>query len=229
MTDQANLERGYRRLLAWYPRAFRRENGQEILAVLMAGAPDGQHRPGPAESADLIRSGLWMRLRPSVPRSAARTVRAAVRLMYAGAAITTLSLIISIISLAFIGRSAATLRLAGRSQPFPVAMTVGIVGGLIVIALWLWMARANSQGRNWARILSTVLFGLATLEFLSALEVIGKNGVAQAFFAGLTWLSGLGAVWLLWRPASSAFFKLQGFAPVPPPRPSLPGQPPRSL
>jgi hypothetical protein len=52
-----------------------------------------------------------------------------------------------------------------------------------------------------------VLFGLATLEFLSALEVIGKNGVAQAFFAGLTWLSGLAAVWLLWRPASSAFFK----------------------
>ena len=69
------------------------------------------------------------------------------------------------------------------------------------------MARATSQGRNWARIVSTVLFGLATLEFLSALEVIGKNGVAQAFFAGLTWLSGLAAVWLLWRPASSAFFK----------------------
>jgi len=26
-------------------------------------------------------------------------------------------------------------------------------------------------------------------------------------FALLTWLSGLGAVWLLWRPASSAFFR----------------------
>ena len=33
-----------------------------------------------------------------------------------------------------------------------------------LIALWLWMARANGQGRNWARILSTVLFGLGTLE-----------------------------------------------------------------
>ena len=38
MSAQANLERGYRRLLAWYPRAFRRENGQEILAVLLACA-----------------------------------------------------------------------------------------------------------------------------------------------------------------------------------------------
>jgi hypothetical protein len=42
MTDQADLERGYRRLLAWYPPEFRHENGQEILAVLMAGARDGQ-------------------------------------------------------------------------------------------------------------------------------------------------------------------------------------------
>ena len=82
MTDQTSLERGYRRLLAWYPRAFRREHGQELLAVLMACAPHGQRRPGLAESADLIRSGLRMRLRPSVPRSAP-TVRAAVRLMYA--------------------------------------------------------------------------------------------------------------------------------------------------
>jgi hypothetical protein len=57
MTDQANLERGYRRLLAWYPRAFRRENGREILAVLLACAPDSQRRPGLAQAADLIRSG----------------------------------------------------------------------------------------------------------------------------------------------------------------------------
>ena len=27
----------------------------------------------------------------------------------------------------------------------------------------------------------------------------------------LTWLAGAAAVWLLWRPASSAFFKPQGF------------------
>ena len=93
MTDQEHLERAYRRLLAWYPREFRRENEQEILAVLMAGAPPGQRRPGLAESADLIRSGLWLRLWPSVPRSA-RTVRAAVKLMYAGAAVSTVNLVI---------------------------------------------------------------------------------------------------------------------------------------
>jgi hypothetical protein len=45
MSDSASLERGYRRLLACYPRAFRRENEEEILAVLMACAQDGQTRP----------------------------------------------------------------------------------------------------------------------------------------------------------------------------------------
>lgn len=203
MTDQANLERRYRRLLAWYPRAFRRENGQEILAVLLASAADGQRRPGLAESADLISSGLRMRLRPSGPRSE-RTVRAAVTLMYAGAAVTTLTLILSIVSLAVIGRSAATLRLAGRTQPFSVAVAVGIVAGLVVIALWLWMARVNRQGRNWARIVSAVLFGLATLELISFSE---SQSVLGLVFWAPTWLLGLAALGQLWRPDSSAFFR----------------------
>src|ERR1022692_4345021 len=51
MTDPASLERRYRRLLACYPRAFRREHTEEMLAVLMAGARQGR-RPSLAESAD---------------------------------------------------------------------------------------------------------------------------------------------------------------------------------
>jgi hypothetical protein len=211
MTKQANLERGYRRLLALFPRAFRRDNGQEILAVLMACAPEGQRRPSRAECADLIGRGLWMRLHPRVPRSA-RTVRAAVQLMYAGAAVTILSLIFSIISLAYVGRQAATLRLAGRSQPAPVALAVVIVGGGVVIALWLGLARASTQGRNWARILSTVLFGLATLELIGVCTE--PRAVLGLAFWAPTWLVGLAAVWLLWRPDSSAFFKPPGAVPA---------------
>jgi uncharacterized membrane protein YuzA (DUF378 family) len=218
MTDQANLERAYRRLLAWYPREFRRENGQEILAVLMASAPPGQRRPGPAESADLICNGLWMRLRPSVPRSA-RTVRAAVRLMYAGAAVSTVNLIML---LAFIGDIKAYHAVLGNrliaaqvSHLNTLFITVAIVSCLVPIALWLWMARANGCGRNWARILSTVLFGLATL----LTGVFGPPGIRLSLVPVVfgptvpvvTWLVGLAAVWLLWRPASSAFFKPPGY------------------
>jgi hypothetical protein len=71
----------------------------------------------------------------------------------------------------------------------------------VPVALWLWMARAASQRRDWARILFTVLFALATL------QLIESQGIVQAFTVALTWLIGLAAMWLLWRPASSAFFK----------------------
>jgi hypothetical protein len=63
MTEPTGLEQGYRRLLAWYPRAFWREHEEEMLAVLMASARPGQRRPGLVESADVIRSALGMRLR----------------------------------------------------------------------------------------------------------------------------------------------------------------------
>jgi hypothetical protein len=135
-------------------------------------------------------------LRPPAP------VLSAAKFMYGGA-ISSAALLIA--ALPFIGDTHGKV-LGHRLTP-TLTITLGAVAGLALIGLWLWMARATSQGKNWARILSTVLFALATLELLSALEGIGKDGVAQAFFAGLTWLSGLAAVWMLWRPASSAFFK----------------------
>ena len=63
MTNSSRLERRYRSLLALYPKAFRREHEQEILSVLMAAAPEGQKRPRLAESADLVRSAIFMRVR----------------------------------------------------------------------------------------------------------------------------------------------------------------------
>ncbi len=62
MNDSAGLERRYRRLLAGYPRAFRREHEQEILTVLIAGADEGQQWPRLGEAANLTKHALWMRL-----------------------------------------------------------------------------------------------------------------------------------------------------------------------
>jgi hypothetical protein len=63
MNDDRDLERRYRRLLACYPAAFRREYEQEILSVLMTGSEQGQRWPRLAEAADLIRSAAFTRLR----------------------------------------------------------------------------------------------------------------------------------------------------------------------
>jgi hypothetical protein len=86
MTGSADLERRYSGLLAWYPAGFRREHEAEMLGVLMESATDDQRRVPLAEEADLIRGALTLRFR--VPPRAPRTVAAAVRLMWAGAAVT---------------------------------------------------------------------------------------------------------------------------------------------
>jgi hypothetical protein len=69
MNDHSDLERRYRRLLAYYPAAFRREHEQEILTVLMAGAEEGQRWPRVGEAADLLRSANSTRLRNRIRTS----------------------------------------------------------------------------------------------------------------------------------------------------------------
>ena len=219
MTEQERLERSYRRLLGWYPREFRREHGPEILAVLMADAPDGRRRPDLAEAADLIRSGLWMRLRPSVPRSA-RTVRAAVKLIYVGAVVSTVNLILLLALFADVKAYHAILRqhltAAQVSHVTTLFITVFILWDLAPIALWLWMARACGRGRNWARIVSTVLFGVATLDLTGPFGTQGvRVSLVPTVFGPtlpvLYWLVGLAVVWLLWRPSSRAYFRPRGY------------------
>jgi hypothetical protein len=136
----------------------------------------------------------------------------AVKLMYVGAAVSTVSLIISVADIASvktaIKKAKPSWTAAQVNQYDRFLITVAIVSGVIGIALWLWMARANNQGKNWARILSTVLFCLATLDLVGVFSQ--PKTVLGLVFPVLTWLVGLGAVFLLWRPESSAFFKPQG-------------------
>ena len=70
LAGDRRLERGYRRLLALYPARYRRVHEEEMLAVLMTTAAEGQHRPGLAETTDLIIGALRVRgqaLRGGVP------------------------------------------------------------------------------------------------------------------------------------------------------------------
>ena len=62
MSDSTQLERRYLRLLAFYPKAFRREHEQEMLSVLIAGAAEGQRRPSLDEAIDLVSNAIFMRM-----------------------------------------------------------------------------------------------------------------------------------------------------------------------
>jgi hypothetical protein len=147
--------------------------------------------------------------RPPAPVS----VLNAVKLMYAGAAISTVSLVISLVDVsgtkAAIKRARPSLPATQVNQLDTFIIALAVVSGVVGIALWLWMARANGQGKSWARVVSSVLFGLATLDLIG---VFSQPKTALGLvFPVLTWLVGAAAVWLLWRPDSTAFFKPQGF------------------
>jgi hypothetical protein len=145
--------------------------------------------------------------RPGPPPS----VVMAVRLMYAGAVVSAVSLVVG---LATVGSLRTALH---KSQPSltPTQLhdlqTVVVVGsiviGLISIGLWVWMALMNKAGKSWARIVATVLFGLDTLFLLLGLARAGA--AASSLVSILTWLIGLGAVVLLWRRDSSEYITAQ--------------------
>jgi hypothetical protein len=56
------LERRYRRLLGWYPRAYRAANADDMLGVALARSGPGRRWPEPGEAVNLIVSGIGERL-----------------------------------------------------------------------------------------------------------------------------------------------------------------------
>ena len=146
--------------------------------------------------------------RPPAPPS----VQKAVKLMYAGAAVSAVSLIVSlIIPLANVASTKASIKKAHPTytgsqvnQVFNLGIGLAIIFGVLGAGLWLWMARANNDGRNWARILSTVFFTIATVELLPALSSAGPLSLLITL---LLWVIGAAAVFFLWRAESSEFIK----------------------
>jgi hypothetical protein len=144
-------------------------------------------------------------LRPTAPAS----VLNAVKLMYAGAAVSLVSLVISLTDISgtktAIRKARPDLTATQISQLNGFIIGVAILSGVVGIGLWLWMSWANKEGKNWARIFSSVLFGLATLDLFGVFSQ--PKTVLGLIFPLLTWVIGLGAIVLIWRPDSSRFFK----------------------
>jgi hypothetical protein len=160
VTGSPELERGYRRVLACYPKAFRRESEDEMVAVLLATAGEGQRRVGLAESADLIVGALRMHF--GMTRTP-RPVRNAVRLMCAGAVLTMADAVIILVTLGGV-RSAAVHDLAARQWPGVMLTQVGpwLASAPVGAGVWLWLAWANGRGYHWARPAFVAFFGLLT-------------------------------------------------------------------
>jgi serine/threonine protein kinase len=138
------------------------------------------------------------------------SMRNAIGLMYTGAAYTLVYAIgVIIVAGAIISKhplAAAAQASSGRATIGGV-VALTILLSVIEIALWLGIARACRNGRSWARVTGTVLFGLHTLGFLGVLASSHPGIGLTKVLTTLSWLIACGAVVFLWQRPSSAFFQ----------------------
>jgi len=158
---------------------------------------------------------------PAVELAPPPPVQWAVKLMYAGAALSAVFLIFAVIVTSNVKSALiqwnATLpknkqytasQISNAATSYIVST---IIIGLIAIGLWLWMARMNNRGRSWARITATVFFVLWTYY---TYENIGTTRGSATFITATAmviaiWLVGLASLFYLWRAESSAYYKSQ--------------------
>jgi hypothetical protein len=150
---------------------------------------------------------------PTPPAAPPSSIATAVKLMYVGALISLIGLVISLLSIGDM-RSAVeeSLRKQGKKLDPSVVdsavtggIIIGVVVGLIGIGLWVWMARKNQGGRSWARIVATVLGALNILFTVAGLSRSTSTTVATIVNV-ISALLALVILVLLWRKESSDYY-----------------------
>jgi hypothetical protein len=136
------------------------------------------------------------------------SMRTAIRAMYAGAASSVFGIVVDVLTVGStknaIARHSPNLT-ASQLNSSEHALVAGfIVSGVIGVGVWLFLARTCHAGKPWARIVATVLFGLATVDTIVGITV--PLATAVKGYAAVVWLIGLVAVVFLWRRTSSAYF-----------------------
>jgi len=137
-------------------------------------------------------------------------VRIAVLLMWVGAALAVLGIVLTVAQSDAIREQISSQQLpAGTSIDAAVtgAIAVAVVIGVIGVALWVLMAIMNRRGKVWARIVATVLGGLNVL--LNLLAIGGAVGATPGLSLVVGVVSLLLAaviIVLLWRPESSRWY-----------------------
>jgi len=149
---------------------------------------------------------------PAPVRDIPQSVQRAVRVMYIGLAASLIGIIVDMTTL-----SSTRSEIASKNPGFTQAqlnsaehLEIGlfIAGGLIGAALWLWMAQTCRAGKGWARIVSSVFFGIDTLSVIAGVAGAGTGGGGLArIYAVLVWVIGLVAIVFLWQRSSSDYFR----------------------
>lgn len=123
-------------------------------------ATSGPAPGGPIPPGDVIPPGHQ---EGSPPPS----IRLAVRLMWVGAIISLIGIVVTFLLRDELRDQIEEAEPSLTAEEIDSAVAVGltVVGliGVISVALWIWMATANGQGKAWARTVATVLGTLNVL------------------------------------------------------------------
>jgi hypothetical protein len=139
-----------------------------------------------------------------------RTVLRAIRLMYAGAALEVVALIVALVTR---GSLESAIRAAHphytsaqvhSAENFRAGLLV--TGALIAVGGWLWMAWANGTRRSWARGVSAALFVIGTLG-LPIISLRTARNAATLTVGVLIWLVGLAVIVLIFNNSSGPFYR----------------------
>lgn len=156
------------------------------------------------------------------------SLRVAVGLMWAGAALTLLWPVHTLTHLDAVRaqvRDSLEKSVPGNTEAeihqYTSAfydLTVGavalgaIVGAAVGVGLWVWMALKNGEGRPWARVLASVFGGLALLMTIPSL-LWGRQTGFEVVLAVVSLLLSITILVLLWRKESSEFYAARSYQP----------------
>jgi hypothetical protein len=146
------------------------------------------------------------------------TMRKAVRFMLLGAAVTAVFAVFEVIATIVDKNSIDVNGKPPTSSELATGIIILIISYAVYILLWILMARFNRAGQKWARIVSSVLFAISTWQLYETIDslhggmVITAADIIYIVFTVAAWGAGLGAIAMLWRADSTAYFDARTIA-----------------
>ena len=146
------------------------------------------------------------------------TMRKAVRFMLAGAFITATFAVFEVVA-TIVDKNAIDVN--GKpptSSQLATGIVILLISYAVYILLWILNARFNRAGQKWARIVSSVLFAISTFQLYETVDslhggmVITAADILFIIFTVGAWAAGVGAIAMLWRPDSTAYFNARTVA-----------------
>jgi serine/threonine protein kinase len=197
--------------------------GQAVFGQPGLGAPapypgqapsypgQGPSYPGQPPSGAGVRPGYAPGRRKPMSSEVPPKVHTAVRLMYAGFAVTALDVVLSLVALgrythdANIAKKIGATAAQGTANQMADAIAIGLIADLLGLACWAWLAVATRRGNGWTRIAGAVLLGIYSICTLTV--VFGtKRDPGAVLTTIVVWSLGVATVIPLFSEQARDFF-----------------------